>query len=58
MSLLNARAPGGGDGVRTRDLRVANAMLFQLSYTPCPTGRAGGPMWNRTTDLPLIRRVL
>ena len=26
--------PGGGDGARTRDLCVANAMLFQLSYTP------------------------
>ena len=25
---------GGGDGARTRDLCVANAMLFQLSYTP------------------------
>lgn len=28
---------GGGDGARTRDLRVANAMLFQLSYTPLPS---------------------
>lgn len=25
---------GGGDGFRTRDLCVANAMLYQLSYTP------------------------
>ena len=33
---------GGGDGARTRDLRVANAMLFQLSYTPLPVGRLVG----------------
>jgi hypothetical protein len=35
---------GGGDGARTHDLRVANAMLFQLSYTPMRDGEpVGGP---------------
>lgn len=26
--------PGGGEGIRTPDPRVANAVLCQLSYTP------------------------
>jgi|GEM_PF-2726934 hypothetical protein len=29
---------GGADGVRTHDLRVANAMLSQLSYCPINLG--------------------
>ena len=28
--------PGGGEGIRTPDPRVANAVLCQLSYTPEP----------------------
>ena len=27
-------SPGGGEGIRTPDPRVANAVLCQLSYTP------------------------
>ena len=25
---------GGGDGIRTHDLYIANVALYQLSYTP------------------------
>ena len=32
--LLDHQAPGGGEGIRTPDPRVANAVLCQLSYTP------------------------
>ena len=30
----SAILPGGGEGIRTPDPRVANAVLCQLSYTP------------------------
>jgi hypothetical protein len=29
-----SQTPGGGEGIRTPDPRVANAVLCQLSYTP------------------------
>jgi hypothetical protein len=32
--LFNQQYPGGGEGIRTPDPRVANAVLCQLSYTP------------------------
>ena len=31
---LTIERPGGGERIRTDDPRVANAMLYQLSYTP------------------------
>jgi hypothetical protein len=36
-SLGDRREPGGGEGIRTPDPRVANAVLCQLSYTPDKT---------------------
>ena len=32
--IANRQCPGGGEGIRTPDPRVANAVLCQLSYTP------------------------
>jgi hypothetical protein len=49
------RASGGAEGIRTPDLRLAKAALSQLSYGPV---RRGGPAWNRTRDLSLIRTAL
>ena len=58
---------GGDEGARTPDLRLAKAALFQLSYIPgrahatsnkLRTERSGGPSWNRTKDLALIRGAL
>jgi hypothetical protein len=43
---------GGDDGVRTRDLVVANHALSQLSYIP------SGRTWIRTKDLSFIRAAL
>jgi hypothetical protein len=34
ISNLRSPEPGGGEGIRTPDPRVANAVLCQLSYTP------------------------
>ena len=34
ISDLQWRSSGGGEGIRTPDPRVANAVLCQLSYTP------------------------
>ena len=46
---------GGGERIRTDDPLRAKQALFHLSYTPdC----RGGPSWNRTNDLTLIRRAL
>ena len=42
-TVFSFQGDGGGDGARTRDLCVANAMLFQLSYTPILGKRVGGP---------------
>ena len=33
-SIANRQCPGGGEGIRTPDPRVANAVLCQLSYAP------------------------
>ena len=62
---------GGGERDRTDDLLRAKQALSQLSYTPSQTRTRrscrrdgmnsilnGGPEWNRTTDLTLIRRAL
>ena len=34
ISKFEIADPGGGEGIRTPDPRVANAVLCQLSYTP------------------------
>jgi hypothetical protein len=33
-AITNQQFSGGGEGIRTPDPRVANAVLCQLSYTP------------------------
>jgi hypothetical protein len=54
----------GAEGIRTPDLRRAKAALSQLSYGPwlrsatSTRRRRGGPAWNRTRDLSLIRTAL
>ena len=68
---LEAAPVGGAGRARTGDIRVANAALSQLSYSPGgrtgksldgPTDRlvtpGGGPKWIRTTDLTVISRAL
>ena len=64
---------GGAGGIRTHDIRLAKAALYQLSYDPPrvryrvpvtgvpESGRlttVGGPSWSRTRDLSLIRTAL
>ena len=61
---------GGGERARTDGLLRARQALSQLSYTPnsnfSKSGTLkrntqkpyGGPGWNRTIDLTLIRRAL
>ena len=49
--------PSGDDGTRTRDPRLAKAMLSQLSYIP-KTSQKGGPDWTRTSDPCVISTVL
>ena len=44
---------GGGERDRTDDPLLAKQVLSQLSYTP-----DGGPNWNRTNHLTLIRGAL
>ncbi len=34
MGESNPKADGGGEGIRTPDLLIANETLYQLSYTP------------------------
>ena len=34
FEIFNRQIYGGGEGIRTPDPRVANAVLCQLSYTP------------------------
>jgi hypothetical protein len=51
------RFGGGAEGTRTPDIRLAKAALSQLSYGP-GCADAGGPAWNRTRDLSLIRTAL
>ena len=36
-AITNQQFSGGGEGIRTPDPRVANAVLCQLSYTPDKT---------------------
>jgi hypothetical protein len=38
-AIANQQSIGGGEGIRTPDPRVANAVLCQLSYTPEPDVR-------------------
>jgi hypothetical protein len=45
--------PGGDDRIRTGDPLRARQVLSQLSYIP-----RGGPSWDRTRDLALIKRAL
>ena len=47
--------PGGDDRIRTGDPLLAKQVLSQLSYIPAATG---GPSWDRTRDLALIKRAL
>jgi hypothetical protein len=49
--------PGGAEGTRTPDIRLAKAALSQLSYGP-DAFQVGGPTWIRTRDLSLIRTAL
>ena len=48
-------ALGGDDRIRTGDPLLAKQVLSQLSYIPAP---CGGPTWDRTRDLALIKRAL
>jgi hypothetical protein len=59
----------GAEGIRTPDLRLAKAAFSQLNYGPSATEHfyqahsrcrtdPSGPLWTRTTDLPLIRGML
>ena len=50
-----ATVSGGGERIRTDDPLRAKQALFRLSYTP---ESFGGPSWDRTNDLTLIRRAL
>src|SRR2546422_4865836 len=47
--------PGGDDRIRTGDPLLAKQVLSQLSYIP---PASGGPSWDRTRDLALIKRAL
>ena len=67
INVAERSASGGAEGIRTPDLRRAKAALSQLSYGPAPAAPAacygrrpagGGPAWNRTRDLSLIRTAL
>ena len=48
--------PGGDDRIRTGDPLLAKQVLSQLSYIPAL--QSGGPSWDRTRDLALIKRAL
>jgi hypothetical protein len=48
--------PGGDDRIRTGDPLLAKQVLSQLSYIPALLD--GGPSWDRTRDLALIKRAL
>jgi hypothetical protein len=50
-----AFTPGGDDRIRTGDPLLAKQVLSQLSYIPA---QIGGPSWDRTRDLALIKRAL
>ena len=53
---MRPRELGGAEGTRTHDILLAKQALYQLSYAP--KARTGGPDWNRTSDLVLIRDAL
>jgi hypothetical protein len=53
VSQIQGRRPGGGEGIRTPDPRVANAVLCQLSYTPDNNFR----FWITISDLKKIRNL-
>src|SRR2546426_8513555 len=55
MDLFAFLTPGGDDRIRTGDPLLAKQVLSQLSYIP---GAVGGPSWDRTRDLALIKRAL
>ncbi len=49
----------GAEGTRTPDLFLAKEAFSQLNYGPPISIReSSGPLWTRTTDLPLIRGML
>ena len=52
----HGRFPGGDGRTRTGGILLAKQALYQLSYAPY--ARTGGPDWNRTSDLVLIRDAL
>jgi hypothetical protein len=56
-SLIKAQ-PGGDEGTRTPDIRLAKAALSHLSYIPRHTLRGSGPDWIRTSDPCVISTVL
>ena len=47
MGIICCQSPGAGDRSRTYDLRITNALLYQLSYT----GILGAAEESRTLDL-------
>jgi hypothetical protein len=53
---LGPFTPGGDDRIRTGDPLLAKQVLSQLSYIPAD--KSGGPSWDRTRDLALIKRAL
>jgi hypothetical protein len=53
---LRLFTPGGDDRIRTGDPLLAKQVLSQLSYIPAD--KSGGPSWDRTRDLALIKRAL
>ena len=68
-TLSRRSCQGGAEGIRTPDLRLAKAAFSQLNYGPSATHEPSafirqscadpsGPLWTRTTDLPLIRGML
>jgi hypothetical protein len=56
IRLYRLSAPGGDDRIRTGDPLLAKQVLSQLSYIPAD--KSGGPSWDRTRDLALIKRAL
>ena len=53
---LTSFTPGGDDRIRTGDPLLAKQVLSQLSYITAD--KSGGPSWDRTRDLALIKRAL
>ena len=58
-SWVNSRWDGGDERSRTADPLLAKQVLSQLSYIPLMSFPPnGGPSWDRTRDLTLIKRAL